>query len=135
MNPADLCRECEVRQSVKELEEAGDRIAGLVQEVFDMITFDSKLKNAIEDWKKVREESGMSEVLIMPKILIHENEDLKIKNSELLQKVQQLEIENAELCQIIQHLKGEDKESYTRKTTTTADFDHNIVIGTDKVEL
>ena len=57
------------------------------------------------------------------------------RECELSQKVQQLEEKNAELCKIIQHLKGEDKESYARKTTTTADFDHNIVIGTDKIEL
>ena len=57
------------------------------------------------------------------------------ERDQLLQKVQLLEAENAELCKIIQHLKGEDKESYTRKTTTTADFDHDIVIGTDKIEL
>lgn len=55
--------------------------------------------------------------------------------NKLLQKVQQLEEKNTELCKIIQHLKGEDKESYVRKTTTTADFDHNMVIGTDKIEL
>ena len=60
---------------------------------------------------------------------------LEVENAIIKIKVQQLEEENAELCKIIQHLKGEDKESYARKTTTTADFDHNIVIGTDKIEL
>ncbi len=60
---------------------------------------------------------------------------LEVENAILKIKVQQLEEKNAELCKIIQHLKGEDKESYARKTTTTADFDHNIVIGTDKIEL
>ena len=60
---------------------------------------------------------------------------LEFENAILKVKVQQLEEKNAELCKIIQHLKGEDKESYARKTTTTADFDHNIVIGTDKIEL
>jgi len=60
---------------------------------------------------------------------------LEVENAILKAKVQQLEEKNAELCKIIQYLKGEDKESYARKTTTTADFDHNIVIGTDKIEL
>lgn len=38
-----------------ELRKAGDHIVTLVQQVFDMITFDSKLKDATEDWKKIRD--------------------------------------------------------------------------------
>ena len=53
-NPADICRECELKQRIKELEQTGGHIVTLVQEVFDMITFDSKLSNAVKEWEKVR---------------------------------------------------------------------------------
>jgi len=59
----------------------------------------------------------------------------QFKTKDIYLGISKLEQENAELCKIIQHLKGEDEESYIRKTTTTADFDHGIVVGTDKIEL
>ena len=43
------------QEQTEKLIEAGDRMANLINEVFDMITFDSKLKDAVKEWKKVRE--------------------------------------------------------------------------------
>ena len=43
------------QEQTEKLIEAGDRMANLINEVFDMITFDSKLKDAVKEWEKVRE--------------------------------------------------------------------------------
>jgi len=40
----------------QQLEEAGDRMAKRLDEVYDMITFDSRLKDAVENWERVRVE-------------------------------------------------------------------------------
>ena len=43
------------QEQTEKLIEAGDHMANLINEVFDMITFDSKLKDAVKEWEKVRE--------------------------------------------------------------------------------
>lgn len=65
MNPADLCRECEVRQSVKELEEenmslrkAGHRLAMLICDIaLDKKIDEQAMSYAIAQWSKARGET------------------------------------------------------------------------------
>ena len=56
-NPADLCRECELRQRIKELVQAGDRIVKLVNEVYAMMGGPCILQDAVKEWEKAKEES------------------------------------------------------------------------------
>lgn len=54
MNPADICRECELAQKVQQLEQAGDRIVKLVNEVFSMMGGPCMLQDAVNEWRKVK---------------------------------------------------------------------------------
>ena len=64
LNPADLCQECEVRQSVKELEEenmslrkAGHRLAMLICDIaLDKKIDEQAMSYAIAQWSKARGE-------------------------------------------------------------------------------
>lgn len=60
-NLADLCRECELRQKVQQLEQAGNRLSNRIQDVLDNIiissTDESALLDALEKWDKAKEES------------------------------------------------------------------------------
>lgn len=56
MNPADLCRECELLQKVQQLEQAGDRIVKLVNQVYAMMGGPCMLHDAVKEWEKTREE-------------------------------------------------------------------------------
>lgn len=50
-----LSHEYEKKQEQTEkLIEAGDRMADLINKVFDMITFDSKLRDAVKEWEKAK---------------------------------------------------------------------------------
>ena len=58
-NPAELCRECEQRQKVQQLEQAGNRLSNRIQDVLNNIiisaTDESALLDALEKWDKAKE--------------------------------------------------------------------------------
>ena len=56
MNPADLCRECELLQKVQQLEQAGTRLSNRIIDVLDNIIDESALREALEQWVKVEED-------------------------------------------------------------------------------
>ena len=56
-NPADICRECELLQKVQLLEQAGDRIVKLVNEVYTMMGGPCILQDVVKEWWKAKEES------------------------------------------------------------------------------
>ena len=55
-NPADICRECELKQKVQQLEQVGDRIVKLVNEVYAMAGGPCMLQDAVKEWEKTKEE-------------------------------------------------------------------------------
>lgn len=55
-NPADICRECEPRQKVQQLEQAGTRLSNRIIDVLDNIIDESALLDALEKWDKAKEE-------------------------------------------------------------------------------
>ena len=55
-NPADICRECELTSKTRELEQAGTRLSNRVQDVLYDIIDESALREALEQWVKVKEE-------------------------------------------------------------------------------
>ena len=57
MNPADICRECELSQKVQQLEQAGTRLSNRIIDVLDNIIDESALLDALEKWEKVKEEA------------------------------------------------------------------------------
>lgn len=57
MNPADICRECELSQKVQQLEHAGTRLSNRIKDVLDNIIDESALLDALEKWEKVKEEA------------------------------------------------------------------------------
>ena len=81
MNPADICRECAsnettqcmqelidkvarlarkelvLSQKVQHLEEAGDRIVKLVNEVYAMCGGPCILQDAVKEWERAKEEA------------------------------------------------------------------------------
>ena len=58
LNPADLCRECELRQKVQQLEEAGDRMAKRLCLIINSErTPDNASIDAVKNWWKAKEES------------------------------------------------------------------------------
>ena len=68
MNPADICRECELShsyacsdcelpQKVQQLEQAGNRLSNLIIDVLDNIIDECALLDALEKWDKAKEEA------------------------------------------------------------------------------
>ena len=57
MNSSDICRECELLQKVQQLEQAGDRIVKLVNEVYGMMGGPCILQEAVKEWELAKEES------------------------------------------------------------------------------
>ena len=57
LNPADICQECEVRQKVQQLEQAGNRTVKLVNEVYAMMGGPCLLQDAFKEWEKAKEEA------------------------------------------------------------------------------
>ena len=61
LNPADICRECELSQKVQQLEQAGDILSELASDLLCereiSITDIFRLENAVDNWHKAKEES------------------------------------------------------------------------------
>ena len=55
MNPADLCRECELLQKVQQLEQAGTRMSNRIIDVLDNIIDESALLDALKKWEIAKE--------------------------------------------------------------------------------
>ena len=56
LNPADICRECELLQKVQQLEQAGTRLSNRIIDVLDNIIDESALLDALEKWDKAKED-------------------------------------------------------------------------------
>lgn len=56
MNPADICRECELSGKTRELEQAGTRLSNRIKDVLDNIIDESALLDALEKWEIAKEE-------------------------------------------------------------------------------
>ena len=56
MNPADICRECELPSKTRELEQAGTRLSNRIIDVLDNIIDESALLDALEKWDIAKEE-------------------------------------------------------------------------------
>ena len=56
-NPADICRDCELSGRTRQLEEAGDRIVKLVNEVYGMMGGPCILQDAVKEWDIAKEEA------------------------------------------------------------------------------
>ena len=56
MNPADICRECELSQKVQQLEQAGDRMAKRLCLIINSErTPDNASIDAVKSWWKAKE--------------------------------------------------------------------------------
>ena len=55
MNPADICRECELLQKVQQLEQAGTRLSNRLIDVLADIVDKPALLDALEKWDKAKE--------------------------------------------------------------------------------
>ena len=51
------CSDCELSQKVRLLEQAGDRIVKLVNEVYAMIGGPCILQDAVKEWERAKEEA------------------------------------------------------------------------------
>ena len=58
LNPADICRECELSQKVQQLEQAGDRMAKRLCLIINSErTPDNASIDAVKNWWKTKEEA------------------------------------------------------------------------------
>ena len=55
MNPADLCRDCELSGRTRELEQAGNKLANRIKDVLANIIDESALLDALEKWDIAKE--------------------------------------------------------------------------------